>query len=67
MCQLAPNSWVKEDKKWFVVEINCKENCQLVNNLTHIFNEHFKINKAESKDGETVVMGNLFRKIKVYK
>ena len=68
LCQLAPNSRVKEDKRWFVVEINCKENRQLVNILTRIFLTNIlKSTRPSQKKGRHVVVGDLFRKVNAYK
>ena len=57
-----------EDKRWFVVEINCKEKSHLINNLTWIFlTKILKSTRPSQKKERNVVVGSLFRKTKVYK
>ena len=64
---ISTKGWVEQDKRWFVVEINCKENSQVVNDLTHIFLTNIlKTTRPSQKKERHVVVGNLFRKIRVH-
>ena len=69
LCELMLNSQLEEEnKRWLIVEINYKENCGLINDLSKIFlTKVIKYKRTNQKQAGRNVAGNLFMKIKVFK
>ena len=68
LCELAPNSQVIDNKYWFVVKIDYQENRDLVDNLQKLFfKKVLKKATPDTKVGNHALVGNLFKKLKMFK
>ena len=68
LCELAPKSWVTNEKCAFIVEIDAEENRKLVDDMQRIFIiKVLNRTTADKKRGRHTEVGNLFLKIKIFK
>ena len=68
LCELAPNSQVIDNKYGFVVEIDYEENRDLVDNPQKLFFvKLLKKATADTEVGNHTLVGNLLKKLKMFK